>query len=323
VYRSSRTSTPGVVSGALMTDNASPRRRQHRIGLLYALGAFAAWGVVLPVYLKALADVPVPEILAHRIVWGALFALALVAGLGRQRELHQLLAPRTLALLLLSALLVTINWVTYIYAVSNRHIVETSLGYFMNPLVSVALGMVVLGERLRPLQIGACIVAALGVAILAVATGGLPWIALALAFSFGFYGLVRKVVAVESLVGFTFEATILAPIAWAYLMWLAATGQSSFGLATPARDALLLGAGVVTALPLIWFAAAARKLPLTTIGLLQFTSPSATFILGVFVYGEPFSAAEAATFACIWLALLLYIADALLARGERIRDTEA
>jgi chloramphenicol-sensitive protein RarD len=306
-----------------MTDRASSRRRQHRIGLLYALGAFTAWGVVLPVYLKALADVPVPEILAHRIVWGALFALVLVASLGRWRELGQLLAPRTLALLLLSALLVTINWVTYIYAINSGHIVETSLGYFMNPLVSVALGMLVLGERLRPLQLAACIVAASGVVILVAATGGLPWIALTLAFSFGFYGLVRKVVAVESLIGFAFEASILAPIAGVYLLWLAAAGQSSSGLAVPARDALLLGAGIVTALPLIWFAAAARKLPLTTIGLLQFTSPSATFIIGVFVYGEPFTIAEAATFACIWLALLLYITDALLARDGRARETEA
>jgi chloramphenicol-sensitive protein RarD len=297
-----------------MTDDAQSRRRQHRIGLLYALGAFTAWGVVLPIYLKALADVPVPEILAHRIVWGALLALALVAGLGRQHELGQLLAPRTMALLLLSALLVTINWVTYIYAISNSHIVETSLGYFMNPLVSVALGMLVLGERLRPLQLAACLVAGVGVAILAAATGGLPWIALTLAFSFGFYGLVRKVVAVESLIGFTFEASVLAPLAALYLLWLWATGQSSFGLVTPTRDMLLLGAGVVTALPLIWFAASARKLPLTTIGLLQFTSPSATFLLGVFVYDEPFSAAEATIFACIWLALLLYVADALLAR---------
>ena len=297
-----------------MTDDAQPLRRQRRIGLLYALGAFTAWGVVLPIYLKALADVPVLQILAHRIVWGALFALALVAALGRRRELSQLLAPRTMALLLLSALLVTINWVTYIYAVSNRHIVETSLGYFMNPLVSVALGMLVLGERLRPRQTAACLIAGVGVAILALTTGGLPWIALTLAFSFGFYGLVRKVVAVESLIGFTFEAGILAPIAALYLLWLAASGQSSFGIAAPARDALLLGAGMVTALPLIWFAAAARKLPLTTIGLLQFTSPSATFLLGVFVYDEPFSASEATTFACIWLALLLYVADALLAR---------
>lgn len=298
-----------------MTDDAPSLRRQHRRGLIYALGAFTAWGVVLPIYLKALADVPVLEILAHRIVWGALFALALVAGLGRRRELSQLLVPRTMALLLVSALLVTINWVTYIYAVSNRHIVETSLGYFMNPLVSVALGMLVLGERLRPLQLAACLVAGVGVAILAAATGGLPWIALTLAFSFGFYGLVRKVVAVESLIGFTFEASILAPIAAVYLLWLWASGQSSFGPAAPARDALLLGAGVVTALPLIWFAAAARKLPLTTIGLLQFTSPSATFLLGVFVYDEPFSIGEAATFACIWLALLLYAGDAVRARA--------
>src|SRR6185312_605998 len=162
-----------------MTDDAPSLRRQHRIGLIYALGAFTAWGVVLPIYLKALADVPVLEILAHRIVWGALFALALVAGLGRRRELSQLLVPRTMALLLVSALLVAINAAT---------------------------------------------------------TGGLPWIALTLAFSFGFYGLVRKVVAVESLIGFSFEASILAPIAALYLLWLWASGQNSFGLATPARD---------------------------------------------------------------------------------------
>jgi len=208
-----------------MTDDAPSRRRQHRIGLLYALGAFTAWGIVLPIYLKALGDVPVPEVLAHRIVWGAFFALALVASLGRRRELRQLVVPRTLALLLLSALLVTINWVTYIYAIGSGHIVDTSHGYFMNPLVSVALGMVALGERLRTLQIAACIVAALGVAVLAAATGGLPWIALTFAFSFGFYGLVRKVVAVESLIGFTFEASV-APIAGVYLLWLAATGGS-------------------------------------------------------------------------------------------------
>ena len=297
-----------------MTDDAPSRRREHRIGLLYAFGAFTAWGVVVPVYLTALADVPVPEILAHRIVWGAALALALVAGSGRWHELRQLWVRRTLALLLLSAGLVTINWVTYIHAVATGHIVETSLGYFMNPLVSVALGMLVLGERLRPLQLVACAVATLGVAALAAATGGLPWIALTLAFSFGFYGLVRKVVAVESLIGFTFEASVLAPFAAIYLIFLAATAQNSFGVATPGRDALLLGTGIVTSLPLIWFAAAARKLPLTTIGLLQFTSPSATLLLGVFVYGERFSAVEAATFGCIWLALLLYTADALLAR---------
>ncbi len=296
-----------------MSDGLHASRRNHRIGLFYAFGAFGAWGVVLPVYIKALDGVPVLEILAHRVTWATLFALILVAALGRGRELRQLFVPRTVRLLLLSAALVTVNWVTYIFAVATGHIVETSLGYFMNPLVSVALGLLVLGERLRRLQIAACAVAAIGVAILAGASGGLPWIALTLAFSFGVYGLVRKTVAVESLTGFTFEAAILTPAAAGYLLWLAATGRSSFGVATPGRDALLLGAGVVTALPLIWFAAAARKLPLTNIGLLQFTSPSATFILGVFVYGEPFSAAEAATFACVWLALVLYVADALLA----------
>ncbi|HYM02820.1 MAG TPA: EamA family transporter RarD [Stellaceae bacterium] len=295
------------MSGGEPTD-----RRSRRIGLFYAFGAFGAWGVVLPLYLKMLKGVPVTEILAHRIVWGALLALVLIAALGRGRKVRRMLAWRSLVLLVMSSVLITINWVTYIFAVTTDHIVETSLGYFMNPLVSVVLGMAVLGERLRPAQIAACVVAAAGVAVLATASSDLPWIALTLAFSFGVYGLVRKVVAVESLIGVAFEATILTPLALGYLFWLGAQGRGTFGLGAPGIDALLMGAGLVTALPLIWFATAARKLPLTTIGLLQFSSPSATFLLGILVYGERFSVAEAVTFGCIWLALLLYAADAVM-----------
>ncbi len=158
----------------------------------------------------------------------------------------------------------------------------------------------------------ACLIGALGVVILATASSGTPWIALTLAFSFGCYGLVRKIIAVESLIGVAFEAAILAPLALGYLLWLAHEGRGSFTLATPGLDLLLMGSGFTTALPLIWFAAAARKLPLTTIGLLQFSSPSATFLLGILVYDEPFSMAEAITFACVWAALGLYTADALL-----------
>lgn len=295
-------------------------RYQQQVGFLYAVGAFGLWGLVLPVYIKALAGVPVLEILCHRVLWATLFALLLVAALGRRRELGRVLAPRTLGLLLLSAALVTINWVTYIVAVLGDHILAASFGYFLNPLVSVALGMLVLGERLRPRQIVACAIAAAGVAILAAASRGLPWMALSLALSFGFYGLVRKVVAVEALLGFTFEVAALTPLAGVYLLWLAWSGRSTFALGTPGIDALLAGSGIVTALPLIWFTAAARKLPLTTIGLLQFTSPSAAFLLGVFVYGEPFGPVEAASFGCIWLALLLYSLDALVvARARAIK----
>jgi chloramphenicol-sensitive protein RarD len=293
---------------------------ERRAGFLYALGAFGLWGLVLPVYIKALAAVPVAEILAHRVVWAALLALALLALLGRLRVLRTVLILRSLGLLVLSAALVTINWVTYVVAVTNDHLLAASLGYFLNPLVSIALGMLVLGERLRPRQLWACAIAAFGVLILAAAIRGVPWIALSLALSFGCYGLVRKVVAAEALAGFTFEVTILAPFAAGYLLWLAATGRGAFALASPGLDLLLLGSGLFTALPLVWFAAAARKLPLTTIGLLQFTAPSAAFLLGVFVYGEPFGAAQAACFGCIWLALAVYSLDAVMgARASAIK----
>jgi chloramphenicol-sensitive protein RarD len=288
---------------------------ERRAGLLYALGAFGLWGLVLPVYIKALAAVPVAEILAHRVVWAALLALALLALLGRLRVLRTVLTPRSLGLLVLSAALVTINWVTYVVAVTSDHLLAASLGYFLNPLVSIALGLLVLGERLRPRQLWACAIAAFGVLILAAAIRGVPWIALSLALSFGCYGLVRKVVAAEALAGF-----ILAPFAAGYLLWLAATGRGAFALASPGLDMLLLGSGLFTALPLVWFAAAARKLPLTTIGLLQFTAPSAAFLLGVFVYGEPFGAAQAACFGCIWLALAVYSLDTVMgARASAIK----
>ena len=300
------------------------KRSERRAGFLYALGALGLWGLVLPIYIKALAAVPVVEILAHRILWAALFTLVLLALLGRLRTLGTVLVPRSLGLLVLSAALVTVNWVTYVVAVINDNLLAASLGYFLNPLVSIALGMLVLGERLRPRQLLACGIAAIGVLILAVAIRGVPWIALSLALSFGCYGLVRKVVAVEALAGFTFEVGILAPVAAGYLLWLAATGRGAFARAAPDLDLLLLGSGLVTALPLVWFAAAARKLPLTTIGLLQFTAPSAAFLLGVFVYGEPFGAAQAACFGCIWLALLVYSLDALMgARATTLKAPSA
>jgi chloramphenicol-sensitive protein RarD len=300
-----------------MSDDERARRRDQRIGLFYMLGAYAFWGVALPVYLKALKGVPVLEILAHRVVWATVFALLLIAVPGRIGEMRRVLAPRTLRLLLISAALVTANWVIYIVAVTSDHIVDASLGYFMNPLVSVALGMAVLGEKLRRLQTAACIAAAAGVALLTASSGGMPWISLGLAFSFGLYGLVRKVVAVEALVGFTFEAMLLTPLAVGYLLFLAVRGEGSFAAATPLHDALLVGAGIVTALPLIWFAAGARKLPLTVVGVLQFLSPCGTLLLGVFVYGEPFGGVQAVCFAAIWLALVLYLADALGVRGRR------
>lgn len=297
-----------------MSDTERPRRRDTRTGFLYAAGCFGVWGLVMPVYMKALASVPVLEILSHRVIWASAFAALLITAAGRWREVRAALEGRNLRLLLVSSVLVTANWVTYILAIIHDHLLDTALGYYMNPLVSVALGMIFLGERLRPLQIAACAIAAAGVGLMAATAGTVPWIALTLAFSFGFYGLVRKVVRVEALVGFLVEASMVMPLALGYLLWLAVAGEPAFSRAAPGIDALLLGAGVVTALPLIWFAAAARKLPLSVLGLLQYSSPSFAFLLGILVYGEPFTRAEAVTFACIWLALAVYTVDAMLAQ---------
>lgn len=296
-----------------MSAPESAAARDVRLGLLCAFGAFAFWGLVLPVFLKLFKGVPAFEILAHRIAWGALIAGALVLASRGPAALRSSLDRRTVGCLVVSAALVSINWVVYIVAVLDDHIVQASLGYFLNPLVSVALGMIFLGERLRPLQTLACLVAAAGIAAPIAAAGGVPWIALILAFSFGFYGLVRKVVRIDALTGFFVEAAILTPVSIAYVSMLAVEGRSSFGMDRPGLSALLIVGGAVTATPLVLFAGAARRLPLTTLGLLQFTAPTASLLLGVFLYGEPFTWIEAATFGCIWAGCALYLLDAVLA----------
>jgi chloramphenicol-sensitive protein RarD len=306
-----------------MNDPALLGRQPYRTGLLYAAGACGIWGLVMPVYLKSLAQLPVLELLANRVVWASLFALGLITLTGGWSAAREALVPRNLWLLLISATLVTLNWVIYILAVIDDRLIEASLGYFMNPLVSVMLGTAFLGERLRPMQIAACALAAVGVAVMTAGAEGLPWRGLTLAVSFGFYGLVRKVVHVDSLVGFAVEATLLLPLGAAYMLWLVMTGQSDFSAANPRLDLLLLGAGLVTALPLIWFAAAARRLPLSTLGLLQYSAPTGTFLLGTLLYGEPFTRSAAMTFGCIWSALVVYSLDAALARRRRVPDAVA
>jgi chloramphenicol-sensitive protein RarD len=298
-------------------------RREFRRGLGYAFGAFAFWGVVLPVYTKLLKEVPAFEILAHRVLWGALAAGALLFATRGWSAARHSLTWRGIAALAVSAALVTTNWTVYIIAVLSEHIVDASLGYFLNPLVSIALGMAFLGERLRPLQALACAVAAAGVAVPILVSGGVPWIALTLAFSFGLYGLVRKVVRVDALVGFFVEVALLTPLAAAYLVVLAVRGEIVFSPSRPGLDLLLAGAGVVTAIPLILFSAGARRLPLTMLGLLQFTSPSMTLLLGVFLYGEPFTWVQGATFGCIWTACAITIADALLRRPQPLAARRA
>ena len=278
-------------------------------GVLYAALAFAWWGL-FPLYFRIVTTVPPAEILAHRIVWSVVF-LVLVLALRRQwawlaRVLRQ---PKVLAVFSASALLLATNWLTYLWAVNNGHVVDASLGYFITPLVNVLLGYTLLHERPRRAQWIALTLATIGVLWLTLAVGKLPWIALVLAASFGAYGLMRKVAVLGPLEGLTLESMLLAPAALLALAFWAAQGSGRF----PAPDALtnlwLIAFGPITAVPLLLFAAGARRLPLTTLGLLQYIGPTIQFAIGVWVFREPFSATRLVGFGCIWLALLLYSAD--------------
>ncbi|HEX8164378.1 MAG TPA: EamA family transporter RarD [Beijerinckiaceae bacterium] len=294
-------------------------RRRSVGGILYALAAFGTWGLIAPVHFKLIAAVPPFEVLAQRIVWSTLLVLGIIGARRRWRALLNALGVRrTLAMLSLSALLVAGNWLVYIWAIATGQLVEASLGYFINPLVNVVLGIGFLGERLRPLQLLACALAAIGVLVLTVAGGTVPWIALALGISFGFYGLIRKTVRIDPLIGFCVESLLLTPFALAYVVFLVAAGASVVLKGDWRLDLLLILTAVTTSAPLIWFAAAAQRLKLSTVGLLQYLAPSCLLALGVLVYGEPFTAIKAVAFAAIWTALALYSADAFVfARRKR------
>lgn len=284
--------------------------------MLYALAAFCFWGLV-PIYFKAVAVVPPLELLAHRVLWSVPL-VALLITLGRQwGPLRRALASRRVWLILcLSASLAACNWFVFIYAIVSGRVLQASLGYFINPLVNVILGLLFLRERLRPWQAVAVLLAAAGTLNLALAAGQIPWISLSLAFSFGTYGLLRKTVRIESLNGLLVETSLLSPAALGYLLLLAAQGRGAFQAGGPEISGLLSLAGAVTALPLVWFTSAARRLPYTTIGLFQYLAPSIQFCLAVFVYQEPFSKAHLITFAYIWAGLTLYMTDSYRARNR-------
>jgi chloramphenicol-sensitive protein RarD len=273
-----------------------------------------AWGV-FPIYLKAVKTVPVVEVLCHRVIWALAVLVVVTAVRGEWREVTAALRQRR-ALLVLSGstILIAINWLVYMFSVTHARMLESSLGYYINPLVSVLLGIVLLGERLEPLMKAAVVAAAAGVAWLAIGLGQLPWISLTVAFSFAFYGLLRKIAPVGALIGLTVETLLLAPFAAAYLGWAVSSGHSSFVAGGPAMRALLLLAGPLTAVPLLCFAAAARRLPLSTIGFLQYLSPTLQFLLAVAVYAEPFDRGRAGAFACIWAAVALFAFDSVRRR---------
>ncbi len=280
-------------------------------GLLAALASFVVWGA-FPFYLKPLYDVPSMQIIAHRVAWACVFVLVWLLLRGDFRDLRKLFADRVLVgRLAVSAILITVNWVAYVWGVGHGHVVETSLGYFISPLVNVLLGVVVLRERLNVTQWVSVGIAAAAVIYVSVATGALPWIALTIALSFSLYGFLRKIMHVEALQGLAVETLLLMPLATGYLLWCEAMGTGVFAHSSLAMSALLAGCGPMTAVPLFLYAFAARTIPYSTLGLLLYIAPSLQLISGIFVYREPFAGARAAGFTLIWLALAIYAADGL------------
>ena len=294
-------------------------QRRSASGLLAATFSFVCWGL-LPLYWKALAGVDALEIVCHRIVWSLACTGLLLCLQGRMGEVRRALgARRHLLPLAAGSVLIAVNWCLYIWAVNAGHVLEASLGYFLNPLVNVVLGMAVFGERLRGPQAVAVGMAAAGVAVRLAGQDGPPWIALVLAGTFGLYGMVRKLVAVESLPGLFVETLVLAAPAAGWLLWLGAHGQGGMGRLGLETDLLLAGAGLVTALPLLTFGFGARRITLTTLGVLQYLSPTGMLLLGVLAFKEPFGPDRAATFGLIWAGVLLYTADGL----RRLRASRA
>jgi chloramphenicol-sensitive protein RarD len=280
-------------------------------GLAAAATAFLIWGL-LPLYLKALQSVPVLQVTAHRLVWGCAFAFA---WLTLRKELGQVRSalrnPITRWRLCASAALISINWITYVWGIAANRVVETSLGYFINPLVNVLLGVVILGERLNIAQWTAVAIAAAGVSYLTWSAGHLPWISLTLAFSFGLYGLVRKLVQVDSLAGFGSESLLLFPIGLGYLVWCEWAGVGSAGQNGAGLNLFLVLGGPLTAIPLVLFAFGARRIPYSTVGLLQYIGPTIQLILAVLVFKEPFRGPRVVGFILIWTALAVYAIDGM------------
>lgn len=279
-------------------------------GYISMIAAYLLWGL-LPIYFKSLPGIAPVEIVAHRIIWSVAFLLVLMGARGQLGALAGVLRNgRLVATLAASALLIGSNWLIYVWAVANHHILAASLGYFLNPLVTVMLGVVVLKERLRPAQKGAIALAGAGVAILAVSALDTLWISVLLAVSFALYALIRKMAPVDALPGLMIETLLLSPAALAYLAYLQANGLSGFGQ-NGMESLLLMAAGVITSVPLLLFAQGARVLPLATVGVLQYMAPMMQFLLGLLLYREPLGMTRLASFVLIWLALLVFTHDAV------------
>ena len=296
-----------------MTAEPSQKTRSEAaLGVFYASSAFLIWGLGV-IYWKALTEVPPLEIIVHRVVWAIILLItAVIIGKFWTDFIIALKDLRLLLTLLITAYILAANWLLYVWAINNNYILQGSLGYYINPLVNVVFGVLFLRERLRPAQILAVLLAGLGVVYLTFSYGEFPWIALALASSFGLYGLIRKVAPVGPLVGLCIETLLLTPPAVVYLIYLTAKGSPSFLQGSVSIDLLLLGTSVLTAAPLTLFTAGARRLNLSTVGLLQYMAPTIMFLLAVFYYREPFIMAQVRTFITIWIALIIYSTDSII-----------
>ena len=290
--------------------NPSKLQRESVSGVVCASSAFLIWGLS-PVYWKVLRDIPALEIIMHRVIWSFLFLIIVFVFMGHWNEFADAVKkPRTFMILLPTTLLLGINWFIYIWAVNNDHILQASLGYFINPLINVLLGMVFLKERLRRLQTISLILAGVAVLYLTFQYGEFPWIALSLAFAFGFYGLIRKVAPISPLVGLSVEMFFLFGPALAYILFLHNKGVGALFHISIKIDFFLMGTAFLTAFPLLLFITGTRRLNLSTVGFLQYITPSSMFLLGVFLYNEPLSIAQLIAFVLIWTALFIYSTDA-------------
>ena len=278
-------------------------------GVLYGIGAYALWGF-FPIYWKFLHDVPALQVIGHRIGWSFILLLVYILLTGQWDVFRSVAFKwKTVGIYSIAAVLLSFNWLIYVWGVNAGFIVETSLGYFINPLLSVLLGVIFLRERLRPLQWLPVGLAAVGVGYLTFVYGSLPWIALSLAFTFGFYGFVKKLSPLGSLYGLTLETAIVFPVALAYIMFVGFDGSGAFLRQGTQVDLFLIGAGVVTTIPLLMFASAAKQIPLTVVGLLQYIAPTLQFLIGVFVYKEPFDFSRLIGFGLVWVALVIFAVE--------------
>lgn len=297
-------------------------RSEAVTGVTYGVAAYLWWGLS-PLYFKAVAHVGTLEILAHRVTWSVVMLLGMLVAQRRwSAAVHTVRHRRTAITLVCSTALIAVNWLTFIWAVGHDRVLEASLGYFINPLFNVALGLVFLREKLRRLQVCSVLLAAAGVLYLTVSYGKPPWVSFVLAGSFGLYGLLRKTMRADALVGLAAETALLSPLAAGYLVFLVWSGNGAFGAIDWQTNALLLSAGVVTFVPLLWFANAARRLQYTTVGLLQYIAPSCQFLLAILVFGETLTSHHMIAFGCIWTALVVYSTDTALVNRSLRRGKE-